>query len=80
MLTGGSVVVGSGGGSVMYAAGGGVVYAAPQAHVTEGATPVLLNLPPGLQVTNDQSSAGAKVTRSSCVARTTTPRDATCDL
>ncbi|XP_045115317.1 serum response factor-like isoform X2 [Portunus trituberculatus] len=58
MLTGGSVVVGSGGGSVMYAAGGGVVYAAPQAHVTEGATPVLLNLPPGLQVTNDQNGPG----------------------
>ncbi|XP_045115318.1 serum response factor-like isoform X3 [Portunus trituberculatus] len=56
--SGGSVVVGSGGGSVMYAAGGGVVYAAPQAHVTEGATPVLLNLPPGLQVTNDQNGPG----------------------
>ncbi|XP_063880908.1 uncharacterized protein LOC135111502 isoform X2 [Scylla paramamosain] len=55
---GGSVVVGGGGGSVMYAAGGGVVYAAPQAHVTEGATPVLLNLPPGLQVTNDQNGPG----------------------
>ncbi|XP_045115319.1 serum response factor homolog isoform X4 [Portunus trituberculatus] len=57
-VPGGSVVVGSGGGSVMYAAGGGVVYAAPQAHVTEGATPVLLNLPPGLQVTNDQNGPG----------------------
>lgn len=58
MLTGGSVVVGGGSGSVMYAAGGGVVYAAPQAHVTDGATPVLLNLPPGLQVTNDQNGPG----------------------
>ncbi|KAK8390551.1 hypothetical protein O3P69_010321 [Scylla paramamosain] len=57
-VPGGSVVVGGGGGSVMYAAGGGVVYAAPQAHVTEGATPVLLNLPPGLQVTNDQNGPG----------------------
>lgn len=60
---GGSVVVGGGSGSVMYAAGGGVVYAAPQAHVTDGATPVLLNLPPGLQVTNDQSNALSQIDR-----------------
>ncbi|XP_050701551.1 uncharacterized protein LOC126987944 isoform X2 [Eriocheir sinensis] len=57
-VPGGSVVVGGGGGSVMYTAGGGVVYAAPQTHVTEGGTPVLLNLPPGLQVTHDQNGPG----------------------
>lgn len=58
VLAGGGVVVGGGGGSVMYTTGGGVVYAAPQTHVTEGGTPVLLNLPPGLQVTHDQNGPG----------------------
>lgn len=57
-VPGGGVVVGGGGGSVMYTTGGGVVYAAPQTHVTEGGTPVLLNLPPGLQVTHDQNGPG----------------------
>ncbi|XP_045618794.1 serum response factor isoform X2 [Procambarus clarkii] len=55
VFSGGSVVMGGSGGSVMYAASGGVVYAAPH---TDRATPLLLNLPHGLQVAHDQSEGG----------------------
>ncbi|XP_068244066.1 serum response factor isoform X2 [Palaemon carinicauda] len=63
-LSGGSMMVGGTGGSVMYAAPGGVVYAAPQNSLPEGSTPVLLNLPHGLQVAHDQngSTTGPLVT------------------
>ncbi|KAK7067370.1 hypothetical protein SK128_017785 [Halocaridina rubra] len=58
------MMVGGTGGSVMYAAPGGVVYAAPQTSLQDGATPVLLNLPHGLQVAHDQngSTTGPLVT------------------
>ncbi|XP_045618802.1 serum response factor homolog isoform X3 [Procambarus clarkii] len=55
-VAGGSVVMGGSGGSVMYAASGGVVYAAPH---TDRATPLLLNLPHGLQVAHDQNGSGS---------------------
>ncbi|XP_064098967.1 serum response factor-like isoform X1 [Macrobrachium nipponense] len=63
-LSGGSMMVGGTGGSVMYAAPGGVVYAASQNSLPEGSTPVLLNLPHGLQVAHDQngSTTGSLVT------------------
>ncbi|XP_068244071.1 serum response factor isoform X3 [Palaemon carinicauda] len=63
-VAGGSMMVGGTGGSVMYAAPGGVVYAAPQNSLPEGSTPVLLNLPHGLQVAHDQngSTTGPLVT------------------
>ncbi|XP_069959759.1 uncharacterized protein [Cherax quadricarinatus] len=52
------MVVGGSGGSVMYAASGGVVYAAsPHTTLPEGAAPLLLNLPHGLQVTHDQNGS-----------------------
>ncbi|XP_071520303.1 uncharacterized protein [Panulirus ornatus] len=57
VLSGGSMMVGGTGGSVMYAAGGRVVYAAPHTSLPDGATPVLLNLPHGLQVAHDQNSS-----------------------
>ncbi|XP_071520318.1 uncharacterized protein [Panulirus ornatus] len=56
-VPGGSMMVGGTGGSVMYAAGGRVVYAAPHTSLPDGATPVLLNLPHGLQVAHDQNSS-----------------------
>lgn len=59
MVVGGGSGGSSGGGSVVYAAGGGVVYAAAPAHHTgsgtDTPTPILLNLPPGLHVSHDQS-------------------------
>ncbi|XP_064098968.1 serum response factor-like isoform X2 [Macrobrachium nipponense] len=63
-VAGGSMMVGGTGGSVMYAAPGGVVYAASQNSLPEGSTPVLLNLPHGLQVAHDQngSTTGSLVT------------------